>query len=308
MNTPRQSGEAQPLAIAATDFDDPRSCDDFLALLDHYMQSPTGNGEPMSDELRQRLPAELRRRPQVLSYIAYRVSDTGQRAVGLINCVEGFSTFAGRPLLNVHDIVVHEDFRRQGIARALLAHVEAMARQRQLLRSALGRAGQGCRLCPEVRGPRRDLAQLIAQREQQRAHRLHGLSQGVRNRGQGSWEVSRNRTGEVPAGRRVERVDHAVPSLAAPRRGEGRHGDGTEQHGPAEHCTRHGEQRQRSGAGELASQQPRRGDEHHRASESGRKCRAGDVDPRARGRAFVPLLSAARFLHSISIALGQRGV
>ena len=40
MNTPRQSGEAQPLAIAATDFDDPRSCDDFLALL--TTPSPTG--------------------------------------------------------------------------------------------------------------------------------------------------------------------------------------------------------------------------------------------------------------------------
>ena len=43
------------LAIVATDFDAPRHCADFLALLDHYMQSPTGNGEPMSDELRQRL-------------------------------------------------------------------------------------------------------------------------------------------------------------------------------------------------------------------------------------------------------------
>ena len=49
MNTPRQSGEAQPLAIAATDFDDPRSCDDFLALLDHYMRSPTGNGADMME-------------------------------------------------------------------------------------------------------------------------------------------------------------------------------------------------------------------------------------------------------------------
>ncbi len=118
------------LTIVATDFDDPRCCDDFLALLDHYMRSPTGNGKPMSDELRRRLPAELRRRPQVLSYIAYRVSDIGRCPAGLINCVEGFSPFAGRPLLNVHDIVVHEDFRRQGIARALLAHVEAVARQR----------------------------------------------------------------------------------------------------------------------------------------------------------------------------------
>lgn len=118
------------LTIVATDFDNPQLCADFLALLDHYMRSPTGNGAPMSDELRSRLPAELRRRPQVLSFIAYRESEGGQRAVGLINCVEGFSTFAGRPLLNVHDIVVHEEVRRQGIARALLAHVEAVAQER----------------------------------------------------------------------------------------------------------------------------------------------------------------------------------
>lgn len=109
------------LAIVATDFDAPRHCTDFLALLDHYMRSPTGNGAPMSDELRARLSAELRRRPQVLSFIAYQASDAGPHAVGLINCVEGFSTFAGRPLLNVHDIVVHASRRGQGIAQALLA-------------------------------------------------------------------------------------------------------------------------------------------------------------------------------------------
>ena len=52
------------------------------------------------------------------------------RPVGLINCVEGFSTFTGQPLLNVHDIVVLESCRRQGIAGALLAHVESVARDR----------------------------------------------------------------------------------------------------------------------------------------------------------------------------------
>lgn len=112
--------------IHPVDFGDPASTADFLDLLDHYMRSPSGNGQPMPPELRSRLPAELSRRPTVLSFLA-RV---GERAAGLINCVEGFSTFAGRPLLNIHDIVVHADFRRQGIARALLARAEQAARER----------------------------------------------------------------------------------------------------------------------------------------------------------------------------------
>lgn len=114
------------LVIQATDFTDARSTGDFLDLLDHYMRSPTGSGAPMSAELRLRLPEQLRQRATVLSFIAYR---DGQ-AAGLINCVEGFSTFAGRPLLNVHDIIVREEFRRKGIARALLAHAEEVARER----------------------------------------------------------------------------------------------------------------------------------------------------------------------------------
>ena len=32
-------------------------------------------------------------------------------AVGLVNCIEGFSTFACRPLVNVHDVVVRESHR-----------------------------------------------------------------------------------------------------------------------------------------------------------------------------------------------------
>lgn len=109
--------------IRPVDFNDPVCTADFLDLLDHYMRSPSGNGQPMPPELRTRLPAELRKRPTVLSFIAYQDG----RAAGLINCVEGFSTFAGKPLLNIHDIVVHADLRRRGIARALLAHAEQTA-------------------------------------------------------------------------------------------------------------------------------------------------------------------------------------
>jgi len=43
--------------------------------------------------------------------------------------VEGFSTFACKPLLNVHDIAVLSGHRRQGVAAALLAAIEALARE-----------------------------------------------------------------------------------------------------------------------------------------------------------------------------------
>ena len=87
------------LTLQPVNFDDPRQTADFLFLLDHYMRGPTGNGKPMDDDLRARLPDELRRRPTVLCHVGYLDEAGGERRpVGLINCVEGFSTFAGRPI------------------------------------------------------------------------------------------------------------------------------------------------------------------------------------------------------------------
>ena len=53
----------------------------------------------------------------------------GEKPVGLINCFAGFSTFAAKPLLNIHDVVVHADVRGQGIAQSLLQWAENQARQ-----------------------------------------------------------------------------------------------------------------------------------------------------------------------------------
>jgi ribosomal protein S18 acetylase RimI-like enzyme len=50
--------------------------------------------------------------------------------VGLVNCIEGFSTFQCRPLVNVHDVAVLASHRGQRIAEQMLALVEAMARER----------------------------------------------------------------------------------------------------------------------------------------------------------------------------------
>ncbi len=55
---------------------------------------------------------------------------TGRVAVGLVNCFEGFSTFACKPLVIVHDVVVVPAWRGHRIAQRMLHVVEAMARER----------------------------------------------------------------------------------------------------------------------------------------------------------------------------------
>jgi GNAT superfamily N-acetyltransferase len=54
----------------------------------------------------------------------------GDTPVGLVNCIEGFSTFACQPLVNVHDVVVLASHRGQGVAAQMLARVEQLARER----------------------------------------------------------------------------------------------------------------------------------------------------------------------------------
>ena len=50
--------------------------------------------------------------------------------MGLVNCIEGFSTFACQPLVNIHDVVVLQAYRGQRIGQHMLALVDGIARER----------------------------------------------------------------------------------------------------------------------------------------------------------------------------------
>ena len=95
-------------------------------LLNHYAQDPMGGGHALSADLLQQLPAELAKRPHAFSVLAF----VGGEPAWLVNCFEGFSTFACRPLVNVHDVVVKEPFRGLGLSQKMLQKVEEIARQR----------------------------------------------------------------------------------------------------------------------------------------------------------------------------------
>ncbi|MGY2165105.1 GNAT family N-acetyltransferase [Pseudomonas tolaasii] len=95
-------------------------------LLNQYAQDPMGGGHSLPADLLQQLPAELAKRPHAFSVLAF----VGGEPAGLINCFEGFSTFACRPLVNVHDVVVMNQFRGLGLSHKMLQKVEEIARQR----------------------------------------------------------------------------------------------------------------------------------------------------------------------------------
>ena len=114
------------IEIRPTDLSDPAEAAAWLALLDHYARDPMGGGRPLSREAREHLVARLRTRRDFVGVMAW----AGNQGLGLANGFEGFSTFAARPLLNLHDIVVRDSHRGRGIGRRLLRAMEAAARQR----------------------------------------------------------------------------------------------------------------------------------------------------------------------------------
>lgn len=105
------------LHVSAVDLYDPAQAAIWLDLLDHYARDPMGGGEGLSDYAKLNLVHTIRQVPGFHGALAWLDGE----AVGLIDCFAGFSTFAAKPLLNVHDIVVHASRRGQGIAQALLA-------------------------------------------------------------------------------------------------------------------------------------------------------------------------------------------
>jgi GNAT superfamily N-acetyltransferase len=114
------------ITIRQADFTDPADAEALVGMLDIYARDPMGGGKPLTPATRKNLAAELARRPYAVSFLAF---DDGVPA-GVLNAFEGFSTFACRPLLNVHDIAVHPDHRGKGLGRLLLEAAEAEARRR----------------------------------------------------------------------------------------------------------------------------------------------------------------------------------
>jgi ribosomal protein S18 acetylase RimI-like enzyme len=96
-----------------------------VQLMDEYARDLMGGGQGLSEEVKSNLPMALSKRSN--AHVILALSEL--EPAGLIICFEGFSTFACRPLLNIHDVIVSGSYRGQGIAKRLLNQAEVIARR-----------------------------------------------------------------------------------------------------------------------------------------------------------------------------------
>ncbi len=98
------------------DYENPEHLNALADLLNHYMQDPMGDHAPLTKREQLRLVDGLANHPS--AFVLFVCVDG--RFAGMVTCFELFSTFNVRPYLYIHDVVVHSDFRGQGLGRKLM--------------------------------------------------------------------------------------------------------------------------------------------------------------------------------------------
>lgn len=112
--------------IVKVDYNNEQQVEELLSLLDLYARDPMGGGEPLSDDIKAQLPKAFKERSFLFSLIAY----VDGEAAGLANCIESFSTFACKPVINIHDMAVNPKFRGLGLSQKILASIEDIAKEK----------------------------------------------------------------------------------------------------------------------------------------------------------------------------------
>jgi ribosomal protein S18 acetylase RimI-like enzyme len=121
------------IRVRLADLNHPEDGRHVVELLDMYSREPLGQAAPLAEDVRERLLPGLREHPMTLILLAFDESS----AVGIAVCFLGFSTFAARPLLNIHDLAVRPEARGRGVGRALLYEAQRQAVQRDCCKMTL---------------------------------------------------------------------------------------------------------------------------------------------------------------------------
>jgi len=112
------------ISVILADLGSPTHQRAIVDLLDMYCRDEFGDSKPLSDYARENLIPGLVKHGGARVFLAY----DGHEPLGVAICMLGFSSFRGKPLINIHDVAVSPAARGQGIGRKLLTAVEEEAR------------------------------------------------------------------------------------------------------------------------------------------------------------------------------------
>jgi len=121
------------IALVHVDYQNIEQGKDLVMLLNAYALDPMGGGEPLAETVQENLVTELAKRHDFFTVIAYVEGNPA----GIINCIEGFSTFKCKPLLNIHDCAVLKEYRGLGLSQKLFSEIENMAIERDCCKLTL---------------------------------------------------------------------------------------------------------------------------------------------------------------------------
>jgi ribosomal protein S18 acetylase RimI-like enzyme len=109
--------------IVNADISTPIYAKALVDLLNIYALDRMGGGTELSSYVKENLAQMLSTRSNVRVIFAL----TDGKPIGMIICMEGFSTFSCQPLLNIHDVIVKPEYRGQGVSKMMLAKAEEIA-------------------------------------------------------------------------------------------------------------------------------------------------------------------------------------
>jgi GNAT superfamily N-acetyltransferase len=109
--------------IFDVDFNNPEHCQAVIDLMNHYMQDDMGDYKPHTKQKAERMIKGLKNHCNKICLLA----EEDGVFIGLTNCFISFGTFAAKPFINVHDVVVKDSYRGKGIGRKLLEKINEKA-------------------------------------------------------------------------------------------------------------------------------------------------------------------------------------
>ncbi len=111
--------------IIKADLNNTKHASDIVKIVDLFARDPMGQDEALDEEVRVDMIAEMKKVPTTMTYIAY----LDDKAMGIVTCFIGFSTFTASKVFKIHDVAVRPEARGYGVGTKLLETVTEEAKK-----------------------------------------------------------------------------------------------------------------------------------------------------------------------------------